>query len=200
MPNNFLLQPFLIFLGIAAVLGILTGIGMLLKPEHIVRLNQYFSRWTSTDKFSEQFDRPRWSERFFYRHHRLVGASLFIGAVMVLYTFLFSHNLRKISAAIARDYWWLLDALVALLLIGSVLAAIVGLVVLTKPSLLRDFENAANRWISTDSLQHWLNGMHHSVEQSILQHRKLAGALLIFGSFYILVALGYFLFRGAWKL
>ncbi len=200
MLNNILLQSFLIFLGGAALLGILVGAGMLLKHEQVIRLNQYFSHWKSTEKFGEHFDRPRSSERFFYRHHRLVGAGLFIGAMLVLYTFLISYNVRKISAVIARDYWWLLDALMGLLLIGSVLAAIIGFVMLSRPSLLRDFENSVNRWISTDRLLTFFNGMHYSVEQSILQHRKVAGACLIFGSIYILIALGYFLLWSAGKL
>lgn len=199
MLNAILLQAFLIFLGGAALLGILVGAGMLLKHEQVMRLNQYFSRWMSTDKMGEQFDRPRWTERFFYRHHRLVGAGLLIGAMLVLYTFLISYNLRKISAVIARDYWWLLDALVGLLLIGSVLAAIIGIVMLSRPSLLRDLEKSANRWISTDRLLKFFNGMHYSVEQSIFQHRKLAGIFLICGSLYILIILAYFLFRGAGK-
>lgn len=200
MLNNILLQSFLIFLGGAALLGILVGAGMLLKHEQVMRLNQYFSHWKSTEKFGEHFDRPRSSERFFYRHHRLVGAGLFIGAMLVLYTFVISYNVRKISAVIARDYWWLLDALMGLLLIGSVLAAIIGFIMLSRPSLLRDLEKSANRWISTDRLLKWLNGMHYSAEQSILQHRKLAGVCLIFGSIYILIALGYFLLWSAGKL
>lgn len=200
MLNNIPLQSFLIFLGGAAFLGILVGAGMLLKHDQVIRLNNYFSHWKSTEKFGEHFDRPRSTERFFYRHHRLVGTGLFIGSMVVLYTFLISYNLRRISAVIARDYWWLMDALVGLLLIGIVFAAIIGFIMLSKPSLLRDFENLSNRWFSTDSLLKKLNNMHYSAEQTILKHRKLAGILLIIGSIYILIALGYLLLRGAGKL
>ena len=196
MLNSILLQSLLVLLGLAAIVGILVGVGMLLKHGQVVRLNQYLSRWTNTDALAEQLDRPRWSERYFYRHHRLVGASLLIGAAVILNTFLFSYNLRRISNFIKPDYWWLLDALVGMLVIGTVPAAIVGFVMLSKPSLLRDFETSANRWISTDRLLNWINGTHDSVEHSILQHRKLAGVSLIFGSAYILIALGYFLIRG----
>ncbi|MBI3523365.1 MAG: hypothetical protein HY066_02365 [Betaproteobacteria bacterium] len=190
--NSVLLQVFLVSLGVAACLGILAGILMLFRHEQLLRLNQYFSRWMSTDKFGEQFDRPRSTERFFYRHHRLVGAALLFGAMVVLYTFLFSYNLRKISIVITRDNWWWLDAVVGMLLIGSVPAAIVGLIMFSRPSLLRDIENSANRWISTDRLLQWFNGMRYSAEQSILQHRRLAGVTLLFGGLYIMTALGFY--------
>ncbi|MCX7171655.1 MAG: hypothetical protein NTY41_15600 [Proteobacteria bacterium] len=80
-----------------------------------------------------------------------------------------------------------------MLLIGSVPAAIVGFIMLTKPSLLRDLENSANRWISTDGLLKWINNTHYFMENSIVKHRKLAGAALILGSLYVLIALGYIL-------
>ncbi|MDD5177391.1 MAG: hypothetical protein PHQ05_13320 [Sterolibacterium sp.] len=199
MFKSILLQSCLGLLVAAAILGVLVGSGMLMGHERLLRLNQYFSRWTSTDKFGDQLDRPRWTERFFYRHHRLVGASLFLGAIIVLNTFLFSYNLRQISVVIPRDYWWLLDALLGLLLIGSVPAAIIGFIIMTKPSLLRDIETAANRWISTDPLLKYLNAMDYSLERNILQRRKMVGVCLIFGSLYILGALGWFLFRSAGK-
>lgn len=200
MLNHILLQSLLILLAVAAILGILAGVGMLLKHEQVLRLNQYFSRWTSTDNMGEQLDRPRWSERFLYKHHRLVGTIMFLGAMIVLYTFLISYNARRISAFISRDYWWLLDAFMGMLLIGSVLSAIIGFIMLSKPSLLRELENSANHWVSTDRILKWFNDTHYSAEQSILRHRKLSGALLIFGSVYILYALGYSIFRGAGQL
>lgn len=200
MLNNILLQSFLVLLGCGAIVGILFGAGMLLKQEQVLRLNQYFSHWVSSEKLETQLDRPHWTERFFYRHHRPVGAGLLIGAMVVLYTFLISYNSRRISAFIAPGYLWLLDALLGLLLIGSVFAAIVGLIVLTRPSLLREIEKSTNRWIVTESLVKWFNGMHYSFEQSTFRHRKLAGVLLIIGSAYVLISLGYFLFRGGWKL
>ena len=198
--NEVLLQSSLIFLWGGAFMGILIGAAMLLKPEQVIRLNQRLSRYVSTEKIAEHIDRPRWTERFFYRHHRPVGAAVLIGAILVLYTFLFSFNLRKVSAFIPRGWWWLSDALLGMLLIGSVLAALVGIIVLTRPSLLRDIEKAANRWVSSDRLLSLFNGMHYSAEQSMLRHNRVAGGAIMLGSLYIVVVLGYFLFRGADKI
>lgn len=197
--NDILLHFFLILLCAGSIVSLLVGAGMLLKPERIAFLNQYFSRWVSADKVEEQLDRPRWIERYFYRHHRLVGSALLIGAIFILYVFLFPYNARKISAAVAPGYWWLVDALMALLLIGIVLAALVGIVVLARPSLLREIEKSTNRWIATEDAAKLLNGMRYSLDQQLLRHRKIAGGFMILGSLYILVVLGPLLWRWGWK-
>lgn len=194
--TDILRQSFLIFLWIGSVAGILVGAGVVFKPQKIAELNQFLSRWVGTDKLGPFLDKPRWSERFFYRHNRLVGAGVFFGASLVLYTFMFGYNLRRLSAIVPRGYWWLLDALLTILMIGSVLAALIGLIVLTRPSLLRDIEKAVNRWVSTEHISISLNRMHFSVERSILRHNLLTGLLIMLGGTYIVVVLSYYLFHG----
>lgn len=197
--NQILRESFLMFLWIGSFAGVAVGVGMWLKPQQVIQLNQYFSRWVGSEKMELALDRPRWIERFFYRHHKLVGAGLLIGAVAVLYTFLFSYNLRTISALIPRGYWWLADALVGMLLLGTALAALIGMLVLARPSLLRELEKASNHWVSTERFKIMFNGMHLAAEQSIIRHHRIAGASILFGSLYILIILGYFLFQGQGK-
>lgn len=197
--NDILRQSLLIFLWVGSIVGMLVGAGVWLKPQQIIVLNQFFSRWVGSGRLGVILDRPRWSERFFYRHHKLVGVAVLVGALVVLYTFLFSYNLRTISTLIPRGYWWLSDALVALLLVSSALAALIGILVLARPSLLRDLEKAANRWISTERWVTMINRMNFSAEQSIIRHHRIAGVTIFVGSVYILVVLGYFLFHGALK-
>lgn len=195
--NQILLQSSLMFFWGGSIVGILVGAAMLLKPEQLMRLNQQVSRWVCTEKIAVQLDCRRRIEPFVYRHHRLMGAAVLIGAVFVLHTFLFRYNLRVISTLIPENYWWLSDALVTMLLIGSVLAALVGGIVLTKPSLLRDIETSANRWICTEHAWSWINSKHHFVEQFFFRYHRFFGALILTASLYVLVALRCYLFYGA---
>ena len=197
--NEILRQSVLMFLWSGSIVGFLVGAGILFKPDQIVLLNQYFSRWVGSGKLGRLLDSQRMTERFFYRHNRLVGSGLLIGALVVLYTFLFRYNLRTISAFIPRNYWWLSDALMGMLLIATVVAALIGIIVLTKPSLLRDVEKSANHWISTEHLLTLFNGMHYSAEQTLIRHNRITGLSIMLGSLYILVVLGYFLFGGIGK-
>lgn len=197
--NEILRQSLLKFLWVGSFAGILVGAGIFFKPQRIVVLNQYLSRWVGAEKITEVFDRPRLIERMFYRHHRKLGLGILIGAAVVLYTFVGNYNLRVISTLVPRSYWWLSDALVALLLIGCVVAALVGAMVLLRPSLLKDIEKVMNRWIITDHLQTRFNRMHFSPEQSMLRHNRLAGGFILLGSLYSVLVLGYFLFSGVPK-
>ncbi|MFA7270176.1 MAG: hypothetical protein WC073_12595 [Sterolibacterium sp.] len=196
--SDILRQSFLGFLWVGSIAGILLGAGLLFRPQCVVQLNQYLSRWVGSDKLMVLLDRPRWIERLMYRHHRLVGVGVSVGALVVLYTFSVRYNLRVVSAFVPHGYWWLVDALIGILLLGSALAALIGLVVLIRPSLLRDIELSANRWISTEAVHAVCNGMNFSLEQSLIRHHHVAGISILSGSLYVLVVLGIALFRGPW--
>ena len=176
--------------------GFLLGVGLLLKSDRIELLNHYFSRWFSSDKMTDTLDRPRWIERFLYRHHRLLGASLFIGALYVLYIFLFTYNLRRISAAVPTAYLVVVDTLMAVLLVGTILAALVGVIVAARPSLLREIEKWANRWIGTEGIVRFFNTMTYAHDRQILRNRRISGVFIIAGSLYVLIVLVPLLWRG----
>lgn len=188
--NHILLRSFLVFLFVGSIAGLVVGVGMLLKPQWVASLNERLSRWVSTEKIEEQFDRPRWVERVAYKYHRLVGSIVFIGALFILYTFLFNYNVRKISTVIPPGGWRLMDALVGLLVVGSVVAALVGLIILAKPSLLRDLEKSTNSWVSTDGILHYFNTMREGPEQEMFRYRKFVGAFFIVGSLFTLAVIG----------
>lgn len=198
--DDILQQSFLRFLWVGSIAGMLLGAGILFKPQRVMQLNRYFSRWVSSDKLNTLLDRPRWIERFFYRHHKFYGFGILIGAIFVLYTFIISYNLRTISAYIPPDFWWLSDALMGMLLVGSAMAALSGAIILARPSLLRDLERSVNCWVSTEILSSPFNDMHYFAEKSLLSHHRLAGVAIMLGSLYTLVLLSYFLFLWTGKL
>jgi hypothetical protein len=96
---------------------------------------------------------------------------------------------------IPPGYWGLLDFLIALLLVGSVLAALIGIIAATMPSMLRDIEKSTNRWIATDHIAKSANEMHNFVDQYVLRHGKVAGAVMVIGGLFILINLAPLLWR-----
>jgi uncharacterized membrane protein len=197
--QEFLVRVVLTLLCAGSLAGILLGAGLLWKPERVASWNQYFSGWISADKVTAQLDRPRWIERYFYRHHRLAGALLSIGAIFVLYALVFNHELRRVSAALPSVSLFLWDALVGMLLVGSVLAALIGVIVLVRPSLLREIEKSSNRWISTEGIVKLFDGMNNSFDQQVLRHRAVAGVIMIIGGIYILINVAPLLWRAGLK-
>src|SRR5574340_491318 len=196
--NDVLLQAFLIFLFVGCVTSLFVGIGMLFKPDGVARLNQRLSRWISTDKLEEDLDRPHWTERVFYRHHRLLGVVLLGSAIFFLLATLPKASLLT---ALLRDHatGWLPLTMMWVLLAATVLVAVAGTVVLVRPSLLRKIEKSRNHWTSTDGVLATLNSPHYSLEQHAIRHMRMVGILVVLGSSYAAAALGYFLVSGTWK-
>lgn len=191
--NEILRESLLRLLWIGSFFGLLIGTGLIVRPELVIHLNQHCSRWISSAKMGELLDRPHRVERLFYRHHILAGSGVLIGALIVLYIFLEHDNMARVTAIFPRSYGWLVDILLRILLVGCGIAALVGTIVMIRPSNIRDFEKSANRWISTERIVKLFNAMHYNAEQSLLRHHRIAGLSITLGSLYILVVLGYFL-------
>jgi hypothetical protein len=190
LARSILIDFVLVLLTAGSLAGVLLGIGMLAWPEKIALLNRYFSRWFGTQKLKEELDRPRWVERYVYRYHKLSGAVLLLGAIFVLYSFLLSESVRRISAYLPSGLRGLWDAVAAVVIVGSVVALIVGAIVAVRPSLLRDIEKASNRWVSTEGMANVLDGMNMNVDSHVLRHRRLAGLFMIIGGGYAFVVIG----------
>jgi len=193
-----LMHSLLLILWGGSVIGAIVGAGMLFVPTHTFRINEYFSRWVDTTAIAAELDRPRWSERFFYRHHRWTGAGLMLGGAFVLYQYLLAHVMRKVIVFLKGDVYGVVDALSAVVVIGAVLALFIGLILFGRPSLLREVEAAANQWISTERMLLKFNGMNFSFDRYAVVHRKAVGTFLLLGGIYAACLLGKLLLRSDW--
>ena len=198
--NVLVWRPVLFILLGGSVVAVLLGIGLLVAPDRVRELNAFLGRWVDTEKMERAFDRPRWSERFFYRHHRIVGGLLCAGGCYVIYVFLLSRARHRLAVLSGRDLYGFFDAGIAILVIGGTLAAFLGLVMYAKPSVLRDLEKAANRWISTDWARLLFNRSYSLLDESVFQYRKTAALVLIATGMFVAVTLARLLFIGNWRL
>ncbi len=197
--KQILAQSFLVLFCVGGTAGILLGVTILLKPGRVALLNELFSRWIGPHKLKEQLDRPRWIERYVYRHHRIAGAFLFLGALFVFFVFSLGQEERRLAAMLPAAIRWLWDVLRLMILVGSVLGVIVGNLVFIRPSLLRDFEKSSNRWVSTEKAMNTFDVVHGSFDRQVLRYSKAAGAFMVLGGAYVLIVLGQLLWHGNWR-
>ena len=122
------------------------------------------------------------------------------GAIFLIYFFTTSLDKLNSLAGIFRNanippalMDGLLDGLVLIVLVGSVLALIVGLFLLFRPSLLRDIEQKANQTASLRRALKPLEIPRASVDEYVFRNMRWVGVLLIVGSFYTLVGLAIWL-------
>ena len=193
--DTLLLRSLLLFLMLGSVAGLLAGVALILRPEWLLRLGKFANRWVSTRHLSKSLEHPINLDYWFYRYSRVSGALLLAGAIFIIYYFITSFdklrtaNLFKNTTLSPELMEGLLDGLVLIMLVGGVLALIVGLFLLFRPSLLRGFEQKANRSASLRRALKPLEIPRSHVDEYIFRHVQLVGVLLVLGSVYTWVGL-----------
>ena len=176
----------------SGVLVLLAGLGIMIVPDLMIGLSQRLNVWISTERLFNRLDQQSFSERFFYKYHIIFGIFLVAAAVYIFYTFMFSFDPGKYSLSIfssvaAND--WLTHSLVFVNLLFSFLIFLIGIIVLIRPSLLKKFEAAMNRWIIADETLKKLD-VQMKVPDSMFNKRpRLMGLIIVIGSIYILINL-----------
>ena len=192
--QNLLWRDLAIFLLFGATLGVLLGLLLIFRPQILERLNRVANRWVSTRRLNGWLDRSVSIEHWFYRHHRVAGIAVVLGASYIFFHFgiLFDkvsaleHLHGRLPAGLLGG---LLDALVLASLVGGTVAFIVGLFLWLRPSMLRGMEQGANQWISSRRATRMLDIPRGQVDSFIARHAQRVGWLLLLGSIYLFFAM-----------
>lgn len=159
MNNNTELLPILLesaglILIILLILATLYGLILLLSPPTGLRLNRLLSHPFSTRQYTQPLDRQFHVERYFYRHAKLYGLLLIIGAGYLLYRLFLDFPLENYAQTLpdflSQNAWaWLLEAARIFLILATLFTLLIGLVVAIRPSNIKSLEQRTNRWVST---------------------------------------------------
>ncbi|HUR40508.1 MAG TPA: hypothetical protein VM240_05000 [Verrucomicrobiae bacterium] len=177
--------------GLCATLA--AGLLLLMAPHVLAAVNLRMSRWVDTRDLFRVLEHPRELERFFYRHHRTLGALIVAGASYVLLRWWFAFDRDAFVRVI--DRWWRssgLDFLVPAIesiIVGFHLAILmVGLVIFLRPSLLKVIERHGNRWHHILPAER-LDTIIGPLDESIVSHPRLAGLVISLASAWSLAML-----------
>lgn len=186
-------QGLLAALMLGLALALLVGLLLLARPQWLFALNASLSRWVDTRALFGILDRPRHVERLFYRHHRIVGSLIVLGAAYVLWRWAFAYDRSDLQAVLGQRWLnagldWLPAALEAALvaLHGAILA--VGLIILFRPSLLKGLERTANQWQPGLEMAR-LDAVVGNLDGAFEGHPRVSGLLLAIASSWCLMAL-----------
>ncbi len=193
LTENILWSSLAIFLLIGALLGVVLGLLLIIRPQLLEQFNRIANRWISTSYIHQMLDRTTSIEQWFYQRHRVAGALITAGAayIFIYFGILFDkaqalQNLARLAAPHLLD--WGLDALVLAALTGATIAFVGGLFLWLRPSLLRGFEQHANQWLDMP-LVNQADSTHTQVEQFVMSHARPVGWLLLLASLYLLFAM-----------
>ena len=186
-------QGLLAVLVLGLALAFVVGVLLLARPQALFALNAWLSRWVDTGSTFQMLDRPHHLERFFYRHHRALGAMIVTGAGYVLWSWAFAYDRSDVVAILGRRWIsagldWVPAALevAVVALHGAILA--VGLMVFFRPSLLKGLERTANRWQDGPATTR-LDSVVGNLDGTFEGHPRISGLVLLVSAFWCLLAL-----------
>ena len=193
-------QTIFIFLALGAVFALAAGLLLVFGSQAAFRISERMNRWVSTRAAIRPLEEYRNISRPLYRMHRLVGALICAGALYSLIVLGMPPGESAIVKSLsgvgpARFSAWLSESLRYVLLAGNFGALLFGLVFIVRPSALKSLEAWADRRISERKAIEPLEKMRMSAEQLVRRHPRAVGVLVILGSLYVLVNLGYALLR-----
>jgi len=171
------------------LLALATALGLLAAPARLQSLARVLDSWHSLRPALGPLDKPRYTERRIYRHHRLAGALIVAGAGYTLLrlagidthatlALLPAHWDEGLRALLAANVYWFL-------LLANLAALGVGLAVYFRPSLLKHLEARSNHWLSTRQAMKPLDTYHTELNVALWRHPRLTGAFLLIGSVYV---------------
>ena len=194
-------QALFVFLMVGAAFALIAGVLLIFDSARAFRIGDWLNRWVSTREIVKPLEEHRNISRPLYRMHRLVGALICAGALYSLVvlgapsggaaiaTSLAGIGPHKLFAA------WLGESLRYFLLAGNLGALLFGVVFLVRPSALKSLEAWADKRISERRAVKPLEKMRMSADQFLRRHPKTVGSLVVLGSLYVLLNLGYALLR-----
>lgn len=176
---------------VLGVLLLLLGLSFIFFPNRLLSLAEKLNYWVHTDKYFEKLNRPRYQERFIYRHHQLFGALVIFFTSVCIYMMLLYADvaviLENVSLMADTDFGkWLLVSLYYILVAANILALIIGFVIFIRPSSLKKLEEKANHWVETESKLEVLNNSRDLPESIFPGNPRIFGLLVILGAAYII--------------
>jgi hypothetical protein len=197
-----LMRSLLLFLMLGSVVGLCAGTALLLNPDWLMRMSKHANRWVSTRQMGRPLDKPINMEHWFYRYSYLSGGALLAGAIYIIYMFTAPLARTNLMLSLSKMHLVqtvllepLLDTLVLVFISGAVLALVVSLFLLFRPSMLREFEFGANQNISLRQSLKPMEIQRGNVDQLVFRHVRIVGMVILCGSLYTFVVLVFWLLK-----
>ncbi len=204
LTESWLLQSAVIFLVIGCFTGLWVGALLVFRPQYFQRINALLDRWISTRHFDRTLDSNINVDPWLYQYRSIMGALMLAGAIYMLYYFTVGLDRDVAITGLAYFFHYppslvagLLDALVLSAISGALCVIFVALFILFRPSLLRDFEQHANQWLSLRKALRPMEEVRGNLDDFVLRYARSVGIWMILGALFALVSLLIWLSRQA---
>ena len=162
-------------------LSIATGVLLIVIPRNKLVQKTHVRRWLFENSITALLDRYHTIEKPAYKFHRSVGAALTIGALIMLTPLLelYDHPTLIIFMNFTIGFWGT-HALILASWMLSIFALVIGVILFMRPSALKAFEVAANRWIELfPSAETSKSLTNKGINRLVLGAPRFSGLLLV---------------------
>ena len=171
------------FFFVGSLLGLLLGIGLLVKARSVLPFIQLMNQWVSTRQALRSLEQPR-------QVAAAASGARWFGAVLVaLGAFSAAILLGRLDPAAVASLLkvegrasllgMLLEALRWFLVLGSLGAVVTGVMLLFFPRTWRRVEERANHWYSTRSLEIAGDAVHPPLDRIVEAFPRASGAVIL---------------------
>ena len=178
------------------LLGVVTGLTLLLNSPLFFRVAARMNVWVSTRQAMRPLEAPIPVERTLYRSHRLVGVLILAGALFTLYVLLVRSSGAELVWAFGQFFRlpvakWIAESLRVFLIVANVAAVFVAVAMILRPSALKGLEEWANRRYSGREATRTWEIPRVGPDPFVQAHPRLVGCLLVAAGAYVLAAILY---------
>jgi len=181
------------------------GVLMLAVPQKLSGVFSYANRWVSTRQLTRSLDTAHPTDQTLLRYPRVLGAILLVSAVIILIKgamFISAVNIPEggkliarlyIGAALSTSAWELIwISMIIVIMLGAVLAIVVGLMALFQLGTLREWAESVNHWVSMRRATKPLETPHYPLDNLVRTRPRLWGALITLLALFSAIVLWWF--------
>ncbi len=171
-----------IFFIVASAFSFVVGVGLALRSPTMLRFFNFMNKSVSTRRMLKPLSSPHYVEPQLLKHPRILGGAIVAGALVSvlllrgidagvfepMYRGAFDYPTAQVLAGYTR----------AFLLVGNLLCAVVGMLMLFFPHVLSAIERYTDKWYSFRKETRALDEMHYEVDHWVLAHPTVSGVTL----------------------
>ena len=188
---DILVATFMNVIIVGSALSMIYGIWLLLFPDTAISLNNKINKSFSMRKSTKSFEKPISIERWFYRHAKIIGSILMLGALYLFYLLFWELNyvyLAKTLPNFTNLIWeWLLQVFQIFFAIMAIVVFFMGFLITVRPSSLKPMEQAANKWVSTRQKMQFMSEEVGKSDLLLSRFPRQIGAIILIASAIVLL-------------
>jgi hypothetical protein len=188
--QHVLIPAVVMFFLVWSLIGVAVGAGLIVSSARMFRLFRVMNHYVSTRHALKPLAIPHDVGQSVRKHRRLIGTFFVLGAAYCIYAMLAWFHSSVIVAALHLS---LPKAFVAMILesvrwsliVFSVMAIVVGGMLIFFPDALARLEALANRWVSVRRLTLGADTMHLSLDRLVEAFPRAAGAIIVVAALFV---------------